>query len=153
MAATGEKVGSGRLRPKEERPRGGVKPRRVGQREKQAILEEGVSDVYQDMLRDIVDTSANQPDELLDPDESRPFKKHKAMEPSSGGDKGKDILIKDSGDGAGEAIENDNNENNVDLEEPGESSDESEADWEEVDLGKQCPLSKITTLLHFLLIS
>lgn len=150
MAATKERVGSGRLRPNEEISRGGVKPRRGRRREKQAIPEEGMSDVYQDMLRDIMGTSANHPEELLDPDESRPFKKHKVMESSSGGDKGKSVPIKDSQDGAGEAIENDNNKNNVDLEESEESSDESEADWEEVDLGKQCPLLKITTLLHFL---
>lgn len=153
IATTKERVGSGRLRPKEERPRGGMKPRRGRRREKQAILEEEVSDVYQDMLRDIIGTSANHPEEILDPDESRPFKKHKVMEPPSSGDKGKGILIKYSEDSAGEAIEDDSNGNNVDLEESGESSDESEADWEEVDLGKQCPLSKITTLLHFLLIS
>lgn len=158
---TGESVAPGRLRPKEARSRDGVKPRRGRCKGKEAVLEEGASDVYRDMLRDVVGTSAKRPGELSDSGESRPLKKHKAMtdnsievRSSSGGDKGKGILIEDSGDDAGEAIENGGNENNVGPEEESEeSSDESEADWEEVDLRKQCPSSRIITSLHVLLIS
>lgn len=161
MITTGGSVAPGRLGPKEERSRDGVNPRRGRWKGKEAVLEEGASDVYRDMLRDVVDTSVNRPEELSDSDESRPFKKHKAMVDSSievgsssGGDKGKGILIEDSDDDTGEAIENGDNENNVGPEEESEeSSDESEADWEEVDLRKQCLSSRITTSLHVLLIS
>lgn len=158
MVITGESVARGRLRPKEERSRGGIKPRRGRGRGKQATLEEGMSDVYRDMLRDVVGVSAKRPEELSDSDEGRPLKKRKVVidrsnevgTSSGGGDKGKGVLIEDSGDDAENAIENGDNENNVDLEEESEdSSDESEVDWEEVDLSKQRPSSRITSSSQF----
>lgn len=158
MVITGERVAPGRLRPKEERSRGGVKPRRGRGRGKQAIPEEGVSDVYRDMLRDVVGASAKRPEELSDSDESRPLKRRKTVITrsnefglsSSGSDKGKGVLIEYSEDDAENAIESGDNENNVDPgEESEESSDESEVDWEEVDLSKQRPPSRITPSFQF----
>lgn len=161
MVAIGERVAPGRLRPKEERSRGGVKPRRGRGRGKQAILGEEVSDVYRDMLRDVVGASAKRPEELSDSDESQPPKKRKVAANknieaglSLGGDKGKNVLVEDSEDDAEKAIEDVDNESDVGSdEESEEGSGESEVDWEEVDLSKQSPSSRITPSLHVLLIA
>lgn len=157
VVVTGERVAANRLRPKGERTRGGVTPKRSRRRSRQTMPEEGVLDVYRDMLREVVGTSEKQPEEVSDSEESRPPKRRKAVGdsneagPSSGRDKGKGILIEDTEDDAEPAIEDNDNEKNEDFEEePEESSNESEADWEEVDLSKQRPSSIITSSLRVL---
>lgn len=130
-------------------------PSRGRGRGRRLAPEEEVPDVYRDMLKDVVDTSAKQPEEVSDSERSRPAKRRKSVgdsnneaEPPSGGEKGKGVLIEDTED---DVIENDNNENYMDSEEePEESSDESEADWEEVDLSKQRPSLIIIPSLHLL---
>lgn len=143
VAVTGGRVAANHLGPREGEGIKGYGASRGGRgRGRQVVSQDGVLEMYQDMLRDVVGAPAKRPEEFSDSEESRSPKRRKAVVSrtgeagsSSDGYKGKGVLVEHT-EGPDQHIDNeDGPENEV---ESTRSEDESEEeDWEDVDLSKQ----------------